>query len=201
MGREIILDKIKSFATELLSSDTVCKLCYHNIEHTNNVVKNAEYIGVKEGVTEEEMFILIATAWFHDLGYAKVYNGHEDESIKMAREFLQKENVEQDLIDAIANAIDATRVPQIPKNKIEQVISDADLFDLGTDDFFTVSEKLYDEWNICIKPASNIKLWNISLNFLKEHKYFTNFAKEYLEPKKLKNILILEARLKNRSIK
>jgi len=195
LNKKDCLIKIQSFAQELLLKGTVCKLCYHNIDHTRRVVKNAEYIARTEKLNADEMFIVKAIAWFHDLGYTKCYKGHEDASISIARDFLMKENIDAETIDAVVNGIDATRVPQEPKDKLEEIIADADLFDLGTDDYFILSEKLFEEWNLCIEPSSKEKQWYHSLNFLREHKYFTVYGRDVLESKKQHNIAILKERL------
>ncbi len=199
MSRKELFEKIESYATELLSKGAVCDLCYHNIEHTRRVVRNVEVIGAHEGVSDEEMFILKATAWFHDLGYVNVYDGHEDESKVIATAFLKKEGVENVLVEAILNGIDSTRMPQKPKNRLERMIVDADLFDLGTDAYFELSKKLFNEWGECGKPGEEIRMWQLSLEFLKGHMYYTSYGIDILKPKKKRNIKMLEIRLKNGS--
>lgn len=196
MNRKDLFERIEGYAIELLSDSSVCNLCYHNIEHTKRVVRNVEVIGKYESVTEEEMFILKATAWFHDLGYVNAYDGHEDESKKIALAFLNKEGVDAELIKTILSGIDATRVPQEPKNNLEKIIADADLFDLGTDTYFELSKKLFTEWNECGKPGEENRMWQLSLDFLKGHHYFTSYAMHFLAPKKVENIENLEVRLK-----
>jgi len=175
-------------------------MCYHNIEHTKRVVNNVEVIGNHEDVTVDEMFILKATAWFHDLGYINAYDGHEEESKKIASNFLVKEGVEKDLIEAILSGIDSTRVPQEPMNEIEMIIADADLFDLGTNDYFELSKKLFKEWNECGKVGDEVRMWQLSLDFLRGHRYFTSYGKRYLAPKKEANIQALILRLKNHQL-
>jgi predicted metal-dependent HD superfamily phosphohydrolase len=197
LNKKECLIKIKSFAQELLVKGTVCDLCYHNIEHTQRVVENAVYIAKMADLNADEMFIIKAVAWFHDLGYTECYDGHEDASISIASKFLKDLNVDAEIIASIVNGINATRVPQRPKDKLEEIIADADLFDLGTDDYFMMSEKLFKEWDLCIKPSSKEKQWYHSLNFLKEHSYFTVYGKDILESKKQENIAILEDRLAN----
>ncbi len=196
MDNKEVLDRIEAFAASMLMSDSVCKLCYHNIDHTLRVVENVEYIALKEGVSDEEMFVLKMTAWLHDLGYSKRYKGHEDESILIAEELLKKENVHSSLIDKVIQGINATRVPQQPKSKLDKIISDADLFDLGTEEYFELSEKLFTEWNNCIVPDDNRNNWLISLQFLKDHRYFTEYGNSILETRKQENIRLLELRLK-----
>lgn len=199
MNTEDCLYKIELFARELLSQDTICELYYHNYKHTERVVENAKFIAKKENLNNEETFIVITTAWLHDLGYTKCYEDHEDASIIIADEFLSKcEGISSEVINAVVSGINATRVPQKPKNKIEKVISDADLFDLGTEEYFDLSDKLFREWDNCISPVSKHKQWLQSLQFIIEHKYFTSFGKEVLEKKKQENIIILKERLKKK---
>lgn len=195
MNKKECLKNIELFAHALLTEGAVCELCYHNIDHTLRVVRNAEFIGNLEKLDEDQMFVIKAIAWFHDLGYTKCYAGHEDASMSIASEFLQSQGLEKSTIDAVVNGIDATRVPQKPKDKIERIIADADLFDLGTDEYFELSERLFNEWDDCIKPSAREDHWNFSLAFLKGHKYFTEYGKEVLELKKLNNISILERKL------
>lgn len=195
MNKKECLEQIESFATELLLNDAVCELCYHNVDHTRRVVQNADYIAKFEELDEDQMFIIKAVAWFHDLGYSKSYNGHEDASIDIAQEFLRPLGVSEAIINRIVSGINATRVPQEPKNKVEEIIADADLFDLGTDDYFELSEKLFNEWDDCIKPSRKRKQWLHSLDFMKAHKYFTPYGKDVLELKKQQNIVMLEQRL------
>lgn len=195
MNKKECLEQIESFATELLLNGAVCDLCYHNVDHTRRVVQNADYISNFEELDEDQVFIIKAVAWFHDLGYSKCYAGHEDASIGIAKEFLRPLGISDSIINEVVSGINATRVPQEPKNKVEEIIADADLFDLGTDDYFKLSEKLFKEWDDCIKPSVKRKQWLHSLDFLKSHKYFTSFGKDVLELKKQQNIEMLEQRL------
>ena len=188
--------KIEDFATELLTSNAVCELCYHNVEHTKRVVQNVERIGKHEGVSEKDLDILRIIAWFHDLGYSVSYIEHEDASIAITISFLRNEGMEEDFIDTIISGINATRVPQRPMTKLERIIADADLFDLGSDHYFEKSQQLFDEWNKCLKPSNARSLWELSLQFLKDHSYFTQYGIDILAPKKEKNMRELEERLK-----
>ena len=52
----------------------------------------------------------------------------------------------------------ATKMPQRPKNLLQQIICDADLDYLGRNDFFILSEKLHKEF-IEYKIACNDEEW------------------------------------------
>ena len=195
MDNEKLFSELEAFASELLNCQPICQFFYHNLDHTKSVLKNVELIGNYEGVDEETMFVLKVAAWFHDLGYANSYTRHEDESIKLARIFLGERNVNSDVIELVINGINATRVPQDPQTLSEKILADADLFDLGTEDYFKQSENLWKEWNKNLKEFSELEFWQISFDFVNEHKYLTNYAKYILEPKKQENLALLEKML------
>ena len=184
-----------TFAADILNCQPICQFFYHNLDHTKSVVKNVEIIGRHEDVDEESIFVLKVTAWFHDLGYANSYTRHEDESIILAQEFLRKRNVSHEIIEKVIDGINATRVPQSAKTLSEKIIADADLFDLGTENYFKQSENLWKEWNKNLKEFSELEFWQISYDFVKEHNYLTNYAKKALEPKKQENLAKLEKML------
>ncbi len=84
--------------------------------------------------------------------------------------------------------IAATKIPQRPKNILEKIVADADLFYLGTPDYKQYSEKLYKELKH-FDPSINDEKWlKIQVNFLSSHSYHTKYGKEVLAPVK-RNIL------------
>lgn len=191
-----LLDIIEAYAADILKCQPICQFQYHNIDHTRSVVKNVEVLGKSLKVDKETMLVLKIAAWFHDLGYVNSYTNHEDESIRMASEFLSEAKLDQNLIDRIVNGIDATRVPQKTDTIIGKIMADADLFDLGTDRFFVQSKNLRKEWNKHLKPITKQEFWIISRDFVESHHYFTAYAKENLEPKKQENLQLLKKDLR-----
>lgn len=195
MDNEKLFAQLADYAAELLNCQPICQFYYHNIDHTKSVVKNVRLIGEDEGVDEESMFILEATAWFHDLGYSKSYTRHEDESIKLANDFLTIRNVNPEIIEKVIMGINATRVQYRPRTIIEKILSDADLFDLGTDQYFKQSENLWKEWNKNLKEFSELEFWQISYDFVRDHNYLTDYAIINLEPNKLENLRLLKMKI------
>ncbi|KAF5434241.1 HD superfamily phosphodieaserase, includes HD domain of RNase Y, partial [Candidatus Methanophagaceae archaeon] len=90
-----LLKEIEKYASDLIVKESSEKLTYHTIEHTRSVVKNAKFIGACENLNEDEMNILLASAWFHDTGYIKKYQGHEKESVAIAMDFLKLKGVDE----------------------------------------------------------------------------------------------------------
>ncbi len=190
-----LIKKAEVFVRRFLSENFTDNICYHNIDHTLEVVRASEKIGKKCELNEQELEIVILASWFHDTGYYKGNVNHESESARIAREFLEKELVDQVLIDAVINCINATRIPQSPQNLVEKVVCDADLYHLSTAKFFTKSELLRKELvahHCHISPKS----WMAkSCMFVRQHNYFTEFARKILKPKKQENLKKLEQKL------
>ena len=87
---------------------------YHNIDHTLNVVESAKLIGEHNGLSKEDMDILLVAAWFHDTGMVSVYIGHEEKSIEIFKNYIIKEQFPVEKIEKVAQLIKATKVPQNP---------------------------------------------------------------------------------------
>jgi len=180
-AKEYILERIK------LELDP--RLEYHTIEHTLDVLNAAIIIAEKEGIGKYELELIKTGALFHDSGIIKTYIGHEHASIQIARDVLPKFDYTKEEIDRIAHMIMATQLPQDASSFLEQILCDADLDYLGRDDFFMVSLRLFQEWNVLgIKNLSLKEWYNLQVEFLSSHKYFTRCAIDMRRKKKLENL-------------
>ncbi len=159
---------------------------FHSFEHTREVVLRSELIAGNYELSEDEHTALILAAWFHDTGYAIVPGKyHEEESIRMATEFLNLHNASEQIKNLVCGCIMATKMPQSPTNLVEQIICDADLFHLGTDEFNEKSKLLRREINALREEKISKKEWRkINIELLERHRYFTEYAKENIEPVK-----------------
>lgn len=193
---EILLEAEKH-VTQLLTHEISPKLTYHNIEHTRDVVRYAILISEQCQFTVEEQNILLLAAWFHDTGYTLRYENHEDDSIILATNFLKEQQVKQEQIKQVTEAIEATRVPQTPHNKIARVLCDADMFHLSQPDFINKSKKLHNEWtNTHTQKGSKLDFFIKTARFMEQVEYHTKFGKESLLPGKKNNQKLLEKKIK-----
>ena len=71
------------------------------------------------------------------------YNNHEYFSTLVAREILPTYYYTRSQIDTICELIMATKLPPKPRNKLEEIMCDADLDYLGRSDMIPVSNTLY----------------------------------------------------------
>ncbi|NJN43809.1 MAG: hypothetical protein HC806_03090 [Anaerolineae bacterium] len=91
----------------------------------------------------------------------------------------------------------ATRLPQSPRNLLEEILADADLDTLGRDDFFTRSDALREEWANYGRESPLAQWLEGQLAFIKNHNYHTPAARMLRNETKKKNIALLEESIRN----
>lgn len=180
--------KAVEYILNKLENDLDPHLYYHGLHHTKDVLSSVEEIAIKEGVSEEELSLLKVAAAYHDCGFLVVYKNHEEAGCGIAYEALPKFDFTTEQMDTVFGMIKATKVPQSPKNKLEEILCDADLDYLGRGDFEKISGSLYEEfkyWNI----VTDHKTWmQIQVNFLENHVYWTEFSKKNRTQEKLEKL-------------
>jgi uncharacterized membrane-anchored protein YitT (DUF2179 family) len=86
----------------------------------------------------------------------------------------------------------ATKLPQAPSNIKESIICDADLHYLGTDQYFAISESLFNEYRK-LEIIKNRSDWRRKqIQFFSSHRYFTNAAINEYAKKKEENLRLLK---------
>lgn len=192
-SQEQILSAARHYVTDLYNQKVKPEFVFHNLDHTEDVAQACSQIADHFHVEGEDRFVLMIAAWFHDTGYSMgSAMGHEEESIKIATQFLQLKDVGQDIIQKVGSCIQATRMPQSPVNLIEKILCDADLYHLATEDFKARNQLLKQEQEYLSNHKISKKDWRKSnVKFLENHRYFTDFGKEVLEPMKHDNLVSL----------
>ncbi len=192
---EIVVEA-KQYAEEILSKKLPEVLTYHNLGHTYDVVGAISVIGANEGLNKGELEIAILAGWFHDIGLSISLENHEEHGAKLAREFLTKNNYDKDRIDQVATGIMATQMPQCPKNKIQQVICDADLYHLSTVEYFNKAALLKEEWEKIEGKKIGKKKWlKTNKDFLSAHQYFTKYGKKEFSEGIQRNLELIDKKL------
>lgn len=197
-----ILQATEAYAKNILLEEMNPNYQYHSPEHTFQVVDMVEEIGSKSMLKAGEIQVLVLAAWLHDLGYLEVYDGHEAVSMTMAAAFLTEQKLAPDLIEVVVKLIEATRLDQEPRNVLERVIKDADLYNLSTPDALDNSEKIRWEWKFFTNREFSDEGWDeFNYNFFNTHEYYTDYGKEVLEPLKQEHVKRLKKRIKKRKQK
>ncbi len=186
------LNAAKQFVLKKLRGELSEDLIYHSVEHTLDVTEAVRRLGEMEGLQNVQITLLETAALFHDLGFTEIYDGHEEVSVRFAREALPRFGYSQADIEVIVGLIRATKLPQNPQNHLEEVLADADLDYIGRDDMFIIGQCLYNEW-IRYEKIDSLREWNEKqMRFLKAHYYFTRSANTLRKVKKQENIRELE---------
>ncbi|TCD26449.1 phosphohydrolase [Pedobacter psychrodurus] len=172
------------------------RLVYHNLEHTQEVVNAAQQIANHYQLNEQDFFSVTVAAWFHDTGYFEDALNHEAKGAELADVFLAKHQVNQEIRDHVKSAILATKIPQKPKNEIDKILCDADLFHLGLADFRAKGKLMHKENELIYKKDISKLDWRKKdIQFMESHHYHTDYASLLLSDQKQKNISKLKSKL------
>lgn len=195
-----IIEKTKHFTTNLFLKKLDSKYVYHNLKHVNRVVKSTMELIDHSELDEEQREVLILTAWLHDIGFTKGHENHEEESSKIASNFLKKEGYPEEKIKKVTDCILATKRGYTPQNILEKIIRDADCSHFGKTNFAETSEYLRQELALLNIASYSKKEWDqINIDMLTtEHRFYTEYAKTNWNKVKKKNLkkLIKQKNLK-----
>jgi predicted metal-dependent HD superfamily phosphohydrolase len=164
------------------------KFQYHNLDHVMDVLDAAIRLGEMEGISDHEMELLKVAVMYHDAGYIKGLKDHESLSCEIVREQLPGFGYTMEEIEIICGLIMATKIPQTPETKLQQIICDADLDYLGRDDFFEIGDNLFLEFRKYGLLTTEAEWQAMQQRFLENHAYFTDSAKRLRDAKKQENL-------------
>ena len=191
-----LITKAEAYIRQLHENGQFDQLSYHNLEHTLRVTSVARELGEAANATDEEQEDLILSALFHDAGFSVSYDDHEENSKELAQAFLMELGHPTNRIDRILACIDATRMWQLPTNKLQMLLKDADTSGLGSERFFDFTEDLRNELNNVRNEGIDEAGWDhLNLKFLQEHKFFTKEARDRFDIIKKRNLKEVKGRL------
>lgn len=189
MENAIIYKKVEQHVTGLFHEQQNPLIVFHNLEHTEYVVRKAIEIAGHYQLSEKDMLVVFIAAWFHDTGYlqAPAYL-HEEKSVEMMKHFAQENNLPAGIITEVEECIMATARNKEPAGLLQEIICDADTYNFGTKDFKKTNKQVYTEWKN-FNPSLLKQTFDLSaINLLDSHRYYTNYCKEQLQENKIKNM-------------
>lgn len=168
-------------------------LSFHNSIHVKEVVEAVRKISAHYQLGERDSAIVKIAAYFHDIGYYEAgCIGHEMRGADLAEAFLRQNQVDEEMIVQVRNCILATKPPQDPKNLLEEIVCDADLYHLGSD-WFTIRNKLMRREAEATGVQVDKNEWRRqTIKLLENHKYHTSYCRNLLEEKKQANTSALK---------
>lgn len=199
---ETILIEAEKYVTLILRNKLSHTFLYHNLSHTQRVVKFTKELIEGETISKKESNLLIIASWFHDTGYIEGCDDHEKNSTKIARTFLKEHKVSDEDTTLISNLIEATKMGYEPKTLLEKIIRDADAAHFKSKNYNEISELLRGEWELDTNKIYTDAEWtqeNINF-FTKHHKFYTNYAMENWQKGKDRNLAGLLKTLKKQRL-
>lgn len=165
------------------------KLDYHNSLHGFSVWAAARELSRKSSLSYGDRLALEAGALLHDkyhdnLVAARGLGENEDKTARFATKYMYLVGFDLVTRQKTAKVIRATKMPQKPKDHLEELMCDADLYSLGSNQYMTWQDRLRREWG----KEENLDWWKLQYNFLTNHRYHSEEARELWGEQKKRNI-------------
>ena len=171
-------ERAKDYALKRLERELPVSLTYHCLAHTrDDVVPAVERLAALEGINGENLLLLRTAATYHDLGYIEQVQGHEATAVRIVSKVLPGFGYSPEQIDIISGIILATRIPQDPHTRLQEIMADADLDLLGRDDFWPLNRALRAELAARDRLMTDKEWYGGQLALLQAHRYFTASAR------------------------
>ena len=193
---------VDQYIRELFKDELPDGIKFHDANHTlhptKGVVAVANRIAISENISEHDRELLIAAAYFHDTGYIREYDKNEPIAARMAGRILKLIGYKPHEIEEVQKMILSTDLDREPKTHFEKILCDADLDNLGREDFFKLDGKLREGRGARgLDVSDDAKWYRGTLEFMKKHQYYTESQKKLREKGKQKNIKRLLNKLEN----
>jgi len=190
---ENLIIEVEKHVSSLLRTKLPHTFIYHNLGHTQRVVKSLSELIEGENISGDAAENLTLAAWLHDVGYTVGCKNHEEKSVKIANAFLTEHNVPEDRISKISDLILSTQMSHTPQTHLEKIINDADNSHFGKKGYSEICALLREEWEQLDYKNFTDTEWtqeNITF-FTKYHRFYTDYALDNWQQTKDKNLASL----------
>lgn len=195
MISEAVLERTRLHVLRWFARRIPKSMCFHDLEHTLTVTRTAKAIGQAMKLKPQELALLEVAALFHDTGYALAYVGHEEQSSRLASDFLARSGATAADIARVVGMIQATRLAATPRTTLQKVLRDADSAKAGQADFIEKSELLRKELETVQGKKIAAHTWLAeNLAYLHGHLFFTKYARDRYAKQKGINLRVLQHR-------
>jgi predicted metal-dependent HD superfamily phosphohydrolase len=193
------IEESENFVCTLLKDKLYDLYFYHDCSHTLEVVSAVKELSRAEKLSPLESEMVIIAAWFHDTGYIKGSENHENESVCIVSDFLKEKDKSDEYIEKVASIIQATTFDHVPQTLLEKIIRDADYFHFTKEDYPVKCNLLRKEWEVTNKAKYTDLEWAYeNLKVLSQnHVYYTDYAIANWQTLKEKNIKLIEQEILN----
>jgi hypothetical protein len=189
-----ILESTHKFVAQQLPLFTTSQAAAKALDHTSALVAVAENIGKAIPLSEEDMQILLLSAWLYDLRLAQFKETPLTKGIPEVDDFLESIGLTAAEIDKVNNCIAAARFPQHPQNELEEALCDAVASFLAAPDYLVEAEK-----ENTTAAGSKVAAYDWLINqkdLFKKQAFFTKYGKKTFSAGKANNSKLLKKKQK-----
>ncbi len=185
-------------AFKLLRERLPSTVYYHTLEHSEDVLVEAMLFGSEDGLDERSLHLLAIGAAFHDTGFIDAAKENEALGASLAIEAMQKQggyskseqtSVRSMILDTALHQTESGMC-QVPTTVLSRYLCDADVSNLGRDDFFERGESFRRELGM---PSP--EFMRMTLSFLESHQWHTPAAQRLRQAKRDANLAELRRRI------
>lgn len=174
-------------------------LSYHNVEHTEEVLSEILFFACEDNIDERSIELLAVAAAYHDSGFINSTKENEALGARNAEQAMIKEggysDVERRKVVTMILDTQLQFTPEGPKQTptipLSCYLCDADVSNLGRDDFFAKAELVRLEAG---SPPLK-EFFSGLLTFLSCHEWFTPAAARLRGPKRDANLEELKRKI------
>lgn len=205
-----VVEQVQIYATRIIMEEFSDKLVRHDMEFQYRIIEGIKEIAKAEGLSDAELEYLLIAGWLSQLGYMdfekiKKENDKDDFftscfncTLEIAKGFLDQINYPEVDKKIVMQILKDSRPYHQVDTKLSNVLADAITIDWGKPKSKKRVRKQYEE--LLLTNATKLGTKSAmarSADYLKEHKYMTDYGKKVLSPKKQELILKLEKDMKN----
>ncbi len=188
-----ILLEVEAYVTNFISEQVPKEYAYHDVQHTLDVVAATREISSHFELSPEELEIIQLAAWFHDTGYDKGPENHEERGVRYARAYLSGRNYPEERLVEIEACILATQMPHDPQNLLHRILCDADLSHLGQKVYWDRCSRVRQELTLTRDLLMTEREWvEFELEFISNHRFHTSVGQDLYGKRKQKHVRQLQ---------
>jgi len=194
MANKKSINRISNYVAQYYQEHKQPGLVFHNLDHTIYVVKALAKIADYHDIPADDGFLLLAAGWFHNLGYVHGINGYAENSLRVARAYMEEQGLAESQMVKVLELITIAHQNVEPSNLLQEIILDAVNFHVGKKSFLKKNELLRKETELTEKKIVSRNEWyKNSTEFLENHRFHTVYAKTLLAEQKSENLYHLKA--------
>ncbi len=172
------VNQIEQYIFQLFKDNLSSVFVYHNFSHTMMMVTAIKEMINDLNLDDDTAYNMLVAAWFHDSGYTKGFENHEETSIELLENYVAKNNLTNVNLPLVRSLILATKLDAVPETEIEKMFRDADYYHLTVPEYDNYCSLLKKEFQTVKQCDFDDLEWckqNLEF-FVKHHRFYSDYA-------------------------